>query len=183
MDSGTEEFNLTREQKSRLLRLARGSQPEVCTPSKKQPKMDMLYDMLKLPLPVNPEVVNSLPAVVRGLSSKLHSLAGRPIGDLLQDPTTDLATLVRIKEYAKQSGTSADSEEKSEVLLAVYYAAIASALVFHNKKITQHSHADLEQFFCSLAKNDWVLDELASLFARARASCLEKSQQKNQGSR
>ena len=175
MDNRTNDFDLTQEQKSRLLRLGRSSQAHERSADSKQQRVDMLYDVLNCPLPLESSVINSLPVVIQGLSSRLHSLAGQPIGDLLQDPTTDIATIVEIKEYTKASGTSADSEEKSEVFLAIYYAAIAHALLFHNQKITQHSYTDLEQFFRSFVQNDWILDELISLFSRAQEYCLEKT--------
>ncbi|MFC1633571.1 hypothetical protein ACFL5Z_01905 [Planctomycetota bacterium] len=171
MDNGTDDFDLTQEQKSRLLKLGRRSKSHEWIADGKQRKTDVLYDVLNCPLPLEPSVVNSLPSVVRGLSSRLYSLAGRPIGNLLQDSATDITTIVRIKEYAKEAGTSADSEEESEVFLAVYYAAIASALLFHNQKITQHSYSDLERFFYSFTKEKWVLNELRELFQKAQEYC------------
>src|SRR4030066_397591 len=88
--------------------------------------------------------------------------------DLSRDPTTDIATIKKIKQYAKESGTSTDSKDEKDVFLAVYYAAIASALIFHYMKITQHSYIDLERFFDSFTKKDWILNELISLFTRGR---------------
>jgi len=175
MDDRSQDFDLTKDQKSRLLNLGLRSRPCELGTDERERKTDMLYDVLAQPLPINSSVADSLPAVVRGLSSRLQSLAGQPIGNLLQNPGTDMAIILRIKEYAKKSGTSTDSQEKSDVFLAVYYAAIASALVFHNQKITQHSYSDLKHFFCSFAQNDWILDELISLFNHARRCCLEKT--------
>jgi len=179
MDSKSQDFDLTRDQKSRLLRLGSSSRPQEWSPEGEQQKVDMLYDVISNSLPIDPSLVNSLPIVIRGLSSRLHSLAGQPIGDLLQDPTTNITTIERIKQYTKESGTSADSEDKREIFLTIYYAAIASALLFHNEKITQHSYEDLEQFFSSLSKKDWILNELVSLYTRAREYCLEKIQQED----
>ncbi len=182
VDKKSQKLDLSRHQKSRLLSLGLGSNLHEPNTDKVEQKADMLYDVLMRTLPVDPSVVNSLPDIVRGLSSRLQSLAGLPIGDLLQDPTTDITTISRIKQYAKESGTSTDSEDRSDVFLVVYYAAIASALVYHNEKITQHSYKDLEQFFYSFIKNNWILYELISLFTRAREYCLEKMQQDDSGS-
>jgi hypothetical protein len=168
MDNESQDFDLSRHQKSRLLSLGLGSNPPKLSTDEVEQKADMLYDVLTRTLPVDPSVVNSLPAVVRGLSSGLQSLAGLPIGDLLQDPTTDIATIKKIKQYAKESGTTGSSEDKNDVFLAVYYAAIASALVFHNEKITQHSYKDLEQHFSSFMEKDWVLEEIKGLFHEAQ---------------
>jgi len=171
MDNESQDFDLSRHQKSRLLSLGLGSKPRELSTDKVEQKADMLYDVLTRTLPVDPSVVNSLPDVVRGLSSGLQSLAGLPIGDLLRDPTTDITTISRIKQYAKDSGTSTSSEIESDVFLVVYYAAIAGALVFHNEKITQHSYQDLEQFFLSFRKKDWVIEEIKDLLSKARTHC------------
>ena len=171
MDNESQEFDLSRHQKSRLLSLGLGSKPRELSTDKVEQKADMLYDVLTRTLPVDPSVVNSLSDVVRGLSSGLQSLAGKPIGDLLQDPATDIATIKKIKQYAKESGATADSEDKKDVFLAVYYAAIASALVFNHKKITHHSYKDLGQFFSSFTEKDWVLEEIKSLFHGAQTYC------------
>lgn len=174
MDNESQDFDLTQAQKSRLLSLGLESKPHELSTDKEEQKADMLYDVLTCTLPIDPSVVNSLPAVVKGLSSRLHSLAGQPIGNLLQDLTTDLTTIRKIKQYAKDSGTAADSEAKGDVFLAVYHVAIASALVYHNEKVTQHSYQDLEQFFLSFRKKDWVLEEIKDLFKKAQEYCQKK---------
>ena len=171
MDNESQEFNLSRHQKSRLLSLGLGSKPRELSTDKVEQKADMLYDVLTRTLPVDPSVVDSLPSVVKGMSSRLHSLAGRPIGDLLKDPTTDIATIKKIKQYAKESGTSADSKDKGGIFLAVYYAAIASALLFHGKKITRHPYEDLQEFFLSFSREMWVLEEIKDLFQKAQMHC------------
>ena len=176
MDDQSQDIDLNQEQKSRLLSLGLGSGPQKSRIDEDGQKMDMLYDVLTRTLPVDLSVVNSLPVAVRGLSSGLKSLAGQPIGDLLQEPKADITTIRRIKQYAKDSGISVDSEGKTDVLLVVYYAAIANALVYHKKKITQHSYQDLEQFFLSFREKDWVLEELKDLFKKAQEYCQKKGQ-------
>jgi len=79
--------------------------------------------------------------------------------------------LEKIKQYAKESGTSTNSEDEKDVFLAVYYAAIASALVFHNEKITRHSYKGLERFFSSFTDKGWVLKEIKELFHGAQKHC------------
>ena len=182
MDKKSRDFDLNRSQKSRLLSLGISSKPHKQSTDKVERKEDMLYDVLMRTLPVEPLVVESLPSVIKGLSHRLHSLAGQPIVELLKNPATDIDTIRKIKQYAKESGTATDSEDKKDVFLAVYYAAIASALIFHNQKITQHSYSDLQHFFSSFVQNDWILDELVSLFSRAQEYCLEKTRRENSSS-
>ena len=171
MNEKSQDFDLNRHQKSRLLSLGVGSKSRKPCTDTVEKKEDMLYDILIRTLPIEPLVVESLPSVIKGLSSRLHSLAGQPIGELLKNPATDIDTIRKIKQYAKESGTATDSEDEKDVFLAVYYAAIASALIFHNEKITQHSYNDLEQFFSSFMEKDWIIEEIKGLFRKAWIHC------------
>lgn len=92
----------------------------------------------------------------------------------MKNPERGISVIKEIKDYAKQSGASAKSEIESDIFLVIYYGTIANALLFHDQKITQHSYKDLEQFFCSFAKKDWILDELTELFKKAQEYCQEK---------
>ena len=134
-------------------------------------KADLLYDILNHPLQVDGPAINLLPAPLRGLSRKIRPIAGAPLIELLTRSDTSISTIEAIKQYAKESGTTGSSEDKNNVFLAVYYAAIASALVFNHKKITQHSYKDLEQFFSSFTEKNWVLEEIKGLFRKARIHC------------
>jgi len=176
MDDKSQDFDLTHSQKSRLLSLGLKSRPHGLSTDKDERKADMLYDVLTRTLPVDPSLVGSLPPIMKGLSCRLRSLAGQPIGELLQDPATDITTIKKIKQYAKNSGTSSSSEAQSDVFMAVYYAAIGSALIFYGEKITQHSNADLERFFYSFTEKKWVLGELRGLFKKAQEYCQEERQ-------
>jgi hypothetical protein len=171
MNKEPENIDLSPEQRKRLLSLGLSSKVSEAMTDSEEEKSDLLYDILTRTLPIDEMIVDSLPCVLRSLSRKLRSVAGEPLADLLQDPKTDISVVEEIKVYAKESGKSSKSKGESDVFLAVYYAAIASALLFHNKKITQHSFEDLEQFFSSLAKKSWVLQELKILFKRAHEYC------------
>jgi len=171
MDRESKDIELTGEQKTRLLSLGLDSEP---AEDEEEKKADLLYDVLSRPLPVDTSVVNSLPTALRGFCKRLSSVAGEPLGDLIQNPERGISVIEVIKEYAKQSGTSAKSEIESDIFLVIYYGAIANALLFHNQKITEHSYKDLEQFFCSFTQKDWVLDELTELFKKAQEYCREK---------
>ena len=183
MDKESKDIELTGEQKTRLLSLGLESEPNEDGTDIDEKKADLLYDVLSHPMPVDTSVVNSLPTALRGLCKRLSSVAGEHLGDLLQNPERGISVIKEIKEYAKQSGTSAKSEIESDIFLVIYYGTIANALLFHNQKITQHSYNDLEQFFCSFAKKDWILDELTELFKKAQEYCQEKSEEVNNPSK
>ena len=136
MDKESKDIELTREQKTRLLSLGLDSEPPEDDTDMEEKKADLLYEVLSHPMPVNTSVANSLPTALRGLCKRLHSIAGEPLGGLLQNPERGISIIKEVKEYAKQSGTSAKSEIESDIFLVIYYGTIANALLFHNQKIT-----------------------------------------------
>lgn len=183
MDKESKDIGLTGEQKTRLLSLGLDSEVAGDYTDINEKKADLLYDVLSHPMPVDNSVVNSLPTALGGLCQRLRAVAGEPLGDLLQNPESGISVIKEIKEYAKQSGASAKSEIESEMFLVIYYCAIANALLFRNQKITKHSYKDLEQFFYSFTKKDWILDELTELFKKAQEYCQKKSEEVNNPSK
>ena len=170
-----ENQDLTSQQRTRLLKLGLLCDASEAYTDSEEEKADLLYDTLVGTLPVDGTTVASLPPALRSLSGRLHSVAGEPLVELLQNPSTDIPVLEKIKKHAKdcaeQSGTSSKSGAEKDVFLAIYFAAIASALLFHNKKITQHSYKNLRRFFSFYADKNWVLDELRSHFKKAHEYC------------
>lgn len=169
MAEESEKIELGAKQKTELLKFGLKAAAE--DREDEEYKADLLYDILNHPLQVDGPAINMLPAPLRGLSRKIRPIAGAPLIELLTRSDTSISTIEAIKEYAKESGTTGNSEDKNDVFLAVYYAAIASALLFHNKRITQHSYKDLEQFFSLFTEKDWILEEIKGLFRKARIHC------------
>ena len=179
MSKMPEKTDLTAKQKKRLLNLGLAAKVSETGQDLQEKKADTLYNILVSPLPVDKLVLDSLPTVLRGLCRELRSVASEPISKLLLDPQTNIPALKAVKEWAKQSGTSVASDAEGDAFLVVYYGAIASALVFHDNKVTQHSYDDLEQFFHSFSKETWVPNELVGLFTKAEEYCREKTQKKS----
>ena len=179
MSEKPENLDLTSQQRTRLLSLGLSSEASEVNIDSEE-KADMLYDILVRTLPVDGSTVASLPPVLRSLSGKLRSVAGEPLGDLLQNPGTDISVIEKIKDYTKDYGaglgTSSKSKAEKDIFLAIYFAAIASAFLFHNKKITQHSYEDLKRFFSYYAEKSWVLDELRIHFKKAHEYCRKRQE-------
>ncbi len=86
-----------------------------------------------------------------------------------------MGSLLRaIKDCSKRLSFSLDSKTEAALATTTYYAALASALVYHDKKITQYSYDALEQSFATFSAKKWVGPELAGLFARARRICQDR---------
>ena len=120
-------------------------------------------------------VVDSLLDMLHGFRRDLLPLSGRPLGELILSPTTDLAVLQTIKAHGKQLASRPGcSESERDCGLSLYFAAIASAVLFHSQKITTHSYENLERSFRSLSEKPWMASNLAELFAQAKTLCRER---------
>jgi len=175
MSRSRQKRQLDADQSTRLLRLGLqhdGGQTKQDTEKKRE---DLLYDMLASPLPADLALLESLPALIRALSEELHSVSGMPLADLLRNPQTKPTLLRRIKEHAKETGKSAKNKTEREAALVLYYAAIATALLLHNVKISGHPFQELEQSFGTLSKHKWIPSDLRQLFKKARRYCRDKT--------
>ncbi len=126
-----------------------------------------LRDWLARPLPPDEDVQGILPKWLGQLCQKIRPFSGDTIGSLITDPNTDVHVLERIKDLAKEQGTAAESEIDREVALAVYFAAIAGALAFHETRISQQSDAKLRKAFISLIERPWIPANLRQLLQNA----------------
>lgn len=174
MEDSSKRLKLNIEQSTRLLKLGLDSSHIEVDHMAERNRADLLLDVLASKLPTNPALVETLPTVLQSLSEELQSVSGRPLGDLLLSPVTKIALIRRIKDFAKELGASAKDKVEREVALAVYFAAIANALVYHNVKISQYSHKELEQSFETLSRHDWIPPNLSKLFKKAQQYCNTK---------
>ena len=166
-------FNLNKDQKSSLFELGKTAQHGPEYMDNQDRKADLLYDILVSPLPADAPAADSLPPLLKRMYQGLHSLAGDSLEDLLQKSDTEPAVINKIKDYAKQVGKS-ETGDDHDIAVAVYYAAIAHALVYHNQLLTQFSYGQLADAFHSLIKKDWICDILLPLFEKAEAICKDR---------
>ncbi len=132
-----------------------------------------LEEILSRRLSLDPATPDSMPAILNRPCGELLPAAGRSMGNVLLDPATDLAIIRTLKDYGKQL-VRRGLEGKRAAAIVIYYAAIASALLFHNHKITQHSYEKLEKAYTDLEQKPWVPPELKELFQKARTLCQER---------
>ena len=132
---------------------------------------EMLQDMLSRELPLDPAMPDSVPAVLNRPCRELRPVANQTVQDLLLNPRTDAAIIETVKEYGKQLARRAGSEAVRAAATTIYYAAIASVLVFHQHKISHHSYEKLDNAFTKLERKPWVWLELKDLFQKAQAFC------------
>ena len=112
-------------------------------------------------------VLDRLPAVIGQLDKDIFPGGGKALGEVLTNPESDLEIIGKIKRFAKKLSSQEKSGAQHDVAVAVYYAAIAGALLFHKMKITTHSDETLKAMFEKFSSKPWMSKELARLFAKA----------------
>lgn len=75
------------------------------------------------------------------------------MGATLVDPKSALALIETLKDYNKSLVRHAPREDEQAAESALYYAAIANALVFRKHKITQHWHEKVQKDYTVLEHN------------------------------
>ena len=135
---------------------------------------DVLQDMLSNELSLDPALPDSLPSVLNWPSDEVFAISGQSMNDLLLDCSTDLAVIKTLKDYAKELVRRGGRGMKQAAATAIYYAAIASALVFHRCKITKYPYPKLQEAYAELRQKSWVPLELKDLFQKAHALCKQR---------
>lgn len=108
------------------------------------------------------------------LQRKLLPTEGRTLGEVLLDKRTRLEVFEAIKARHKRLAGDKEDACGHAVAVAIYFAAIAGALLFHRKRITSYSHEDLAGSFRVLSEKRWMPPELAEHFVKARQFCLKQ---------
>ncbi len=136
-------------------------------------KAELLQDLLSQSVPVE--------ALLGNLSEHLTTLcrisgieSERSVRDLLTCRETDVRLLKIIRDHFKRKSKCTNPDLR-KVATAVYYAAIAYALVMHDLKITKFSNKDLSEAFSRLSDAEWIPRVLADLFGEASIYCQHRS--------
>jgi hypothetical protein len=101
----------------------------------------------------------------------LPPTVARPLLKVLLSPESDTHLLETLKERGKTLSAGSVSSYERATATTIYYAAIASALLHHGRKISRHSYDTLARSFFQLSAKRWMPSELKSLFDRAIETC------------
>ena len=134
-------------------------------------KTELLRDLLAGTLPTQSPRAKSRPKKQTHQKSVFSFLPEVPIEKLLHNPETDISLLREIKDHGKKLSGNAQSQVEYQVANTIYYAAIASALVFRDQRITKFSYKDMEKYFRRLGHENWIPEALRELFTRACEYC------------
>jgi hypothetical protein len=131
----------------------------------------LLHEQLSCVLPRSMLLFDALVMMMGRLGCDVRSLAGRSLLEVLRNPESDIGLLQAIKDCSKKLSFGLESKTEAALATTIYYAALASALVYHNRKITGYSYEALDQSFATFAAKSWMGPELTELFSRARSIC------------
>ena len=171
MDKHPTASGLSPDKLAQLLNI--GSETDKAEPGMDQDnrKTELLQDLLAGTLPTCLSKVKLHRKGQRNLRSAVNSMIDKTIDKILQDPGVDITLLRKVKDHGKKLSDNAGAKAEYHVANTIYYAAIASALVFHNRRITKFSYKDLKKYFCRLDKEKWIPEAIRSLFSRAAEYC------------
>jgi hypothetical protein len=148
-----------------------GADPGDLTPD--EAREDQLSKRLVRSLPLTETQANDLAAIAGEFRQRLP-LQGRALLEVILDEETELEVFVKIKEYGKALSTATESEVDRDVGLTIYYAAIASAILYSDQAITSYSFGAIADAFGTLIDKPWMYPKLAWHFAKAGNVCRKK---------
>jgi len=138
---------------------------------------DLLRNQLTNTLPKDSFLLDSVLMMMGRLGCDVRPLAGKSLAEVLLNPKSDIGLLQAIKDYSKQLSCTSIREAETAVATTIYYAALASSLIYHDKKITQYSYETLDASFTALIEKKWMTPELVGLFSNARRTCQSKREE------
>lgn len=139
-----------------------------------QYKSDLICEKLKETVPIYFSTEQKPPQKLHRLRHTIAVLSGEPIGKLLQNPKTDIALIRIIKDFGRKLSDNSQIEAEDQASRAIYYAAIAHGIIYHNFKITSISYEDLVVAFKRLLQEEWIPISLLELFKKALSVCNAK---------
>ncbi len=162
--------SLTPGKVARLLRI--GPEPaEAGLVPPETTKAELLRDRLAHRLPAEGLAARRLLACLADLREEILSSTDQAIEQCLLASGTPIETLTRIKDYGAALSRASQSEAEQETANVIYYGAIAAALIFHARRITEFKLADLEGAFMTLSGVSWLPPSLAGHFRQAMDCC------------
>jgi hypothetical protein len=171
MDREQTTFGLSRAKIARLMRIGveKDQAEHVCPVP--EDTGELLHDQLAQPLALDRDSNRGVPT-----SSKMPRQLTVPeptstIGNVLRNRTTTVSVLERLKELGRRLFSEGRTAPQRDVGLTIYYGAIASAMVFHNVRITRLSYQELQQPFAALADKTWMPPKFQAIFREACRVC------------
>lgn len=133
-------------------------------------KLELLNNHLDCPISEKNDNHGIAPIIISQVAKRLKCFSGKPLRDILFDPSADIETIIILKDYAKKLSRQDTTDSDYAVAIAIYYAAIANAIVYHDKKITSHSNHYLLKFYSNMLEKRWLPGEIRTLYTKAKTA-------------
>jgi len=143
-------------------------------------RAQILQDWLHESPPMPRETVDLQTPIARRLCRGSSPDEGKSVLALLLDPGGDIQVIRRIKQRYKSLATRRRSPGQHAAAVAIYYAAIATALRFCDQKITRYAYEDLDAAFGKPTRRTWMDPVLAEHLASAQELCRAKASQRGE---
>ena len=130
-----------------------------------------LQEQLSEKCPVPKPSTSSQTWLLDRVQEKVRLDLSRSVGEVLSDRQADLTVLRDIKDRYKSWTREATAKGMRHVYTAIYFAAIARALVSHNQRITDHPAEYLMRSIKTLAGEPWMVPSLRELYLEALQVC------------
>jgi hypothetical protein len=174
MDKDPTTFGLKPDKLARLWNIGDKTEQDKNEENQDQKKAELLRDSLARKISAGHIVAQILPRAFAEVCKNIQPFTGNSYGVLLNDPQTDITILKKIKDNNKKLAQHKISDAEYGVITVIYYAAIASALVYHDQRITSFSYDHLNDKYTSLLHNTWLTPDLRNLFQKALNLCRQK---------
>jgi hypothetical protein len=162
---------LTPAQLGRLLAVSAWAVDSADAMMEDQAKTRLLQEYLNRRLADEPSFVEEWRSGTNQPTAGIQPLLNRSVKETLLDPRCDLAILKAIKDHSKRLSAMVASGSQTLIAATVYYGAVASAMVYHDQRISRYTYENLSVRFLALAQRSWVDRELRELFTLAAAAC------------
>jgi len=168
-------YGLSREKVVRILHIGSEKEEEQHEPFVQEDIADLLRDQLAQPFLSDWTLDSQAPGLSKAPCHPAALMQLKTVGELLWNPGTPASLLKRLRKLGKRLFSAEKSTSQHDVGLAIYYGAIANALVSHDVRITRLSYPELHQSFRDLAEKEWIPSQLQGLFWQAFEYCKTKA--------
>ncbi len=138
---------------------------------------DYFCHLINRKIPCQSSIVDSILIFLRENERYGHLVKGRTLSELLLDSSCPAGLFEAVKEISKRVCQTAISRGENAVASAIYYAAIAAALIYCNTKISSHSWETLKTSFEDLLAKSWT-GPFSELLEKARQRCEKEAAMK-----
>ncbi len=138
-------------------------------------KSEFLYSILEQKFEFDHVIHKDRSVMFNNLLAEAHSIENQQtLLTVLLSPNSQLNQLLQIKQDLKKKRKEIDDKLFQEVSVVIYYAAISSALVFHNgTRISSFSYMEIKGSLEKIISQDWIGMEISDLLSKAISICDE----------